>query len=400
MPPIRLTDQQVGYKYVEFPDDVFYMESISINNSYRSDVAYVPVQRWVNGVEESHLYKITARSQTAQHIAGPIAAPDNSTDVTVFGSALSDAGILYLCAWNRNSILVCDLERLSTVSRMICATEITGITAPNNVAVDGDVLYVAGGSSFGLFHQFSNAAFGQIFKVELGNGNRVSVVSSGHTTLAGIEVFDNQLYVSQLFDIFKTNPPAALTWSQQTVWHGLDETNQVWLADNIDVFDSNYLICPAFSTTSAFIADHVMAKPKLATKINLLAQLITKLVRGESLGEALLDPEVDIFFSNTFIQEGKEEPPVKLVFLKGGDQAVHFEIDLVDTRAKNPPREVFSRDGRLLGMRHFFNDQVTHAAQLPGYIACVNFEQPRILLLGDQVFRDNLYSWSARTGSS
>ena len=97
-----------------------------------------------------------------------------------------------------------------------------------------------------------------------------------------------------------------------------------------------------------------------------------------------------LFFSNTFIEEGQDEPPVRLIFLKGDQQVVHFEIDLMGTRNNNPPREIYSRNGKLLGMRHFFNDQVTHAIHLGGYIACVNFEQPRILLLGDQMFLDNL----------
>ena len=88
------------------------------------------------------------------------------------------------------------------------------------------------------------------------------MVSAGHTTLAGIEVHDYQLYVAQLFAMFRTDPAGG---SQQTVWTGLDESNQVWLADNIDVFDLDYLICPAFSTTAALIADHIMAKPKIAT---------------------------------------------------------------------------------------------------------------------------------------
>ena len=40
--------------------------------------------------------EISTETKTAKHIAGPIAAPDGSIDVTVFGSALTSGGMLYL----------------------------------------------------------------------------------------------------------------------------------------------------------------------------------------------------------------------------------------------------------------------------------------------------------------
>ena len=55
-----------------------------------------------------------------------------------------------------------------------------------------------------------------------------------------------------------------------------------------------------------------------------MAQLITKFVRSESLREALMDPEVELFFSNTYIPEGQEKPPVKLILLKGDEAVQHF----------------------------------------------------------------------------
>jgi len=149
-PPIKLIDSDLGHKYVEFPDDVFFMESIALNNTFAQGVAYAPVQCYKNGVEESHLFRFTASDTKATHVAGPIAAPGGSTDVTIFGSALSSDGILYLCCFNRNSILYFDLKDLTPdqVDFIECK-EIENVAAPNDVCLDPDdetVLYAVGGT--------------------------------------------------------------------------------------------------------------------------------------------------------------------------------------------------------------------------------------------------------------
>jgi hypothetical protein len=72
-PPIKLTDAEIGYKYIEFPDDVFFMESLAQNASFRDGkIAYIPVKRHVNGEEESHIYSISLDSDRAKHVAGPV----------------------------------------------------------------------------------------------------------------------------------------------------------------------------------------------------------------------------------------------------------------------------------------------------------------------------------------
>ena len=139
-----------------------------------------------------------------------------------------------------------------------------------------------------------------------------------------------------------------------------------------------------------------MNRPCIMSTVLCCFQVITALKRRERLRAALRDPEVSLSFSNTYIQEGVDPAPVRIILLQPNQDAVHLEIDLVQTRAEHGPREIASRDGKkVLGQRHFFNEQVTHAAHLKGsdgtgYVACVNFEQPRILLLNDRTFRDKL----------
>jgi hypothetical protein len=397
--PVKVTDAQVGYSYIEFPDDTFFMESMAQNEAYRPGVAYVPVQRYASGQEESHLYEITASSTVAKHIAGPITAPNGSRDVTIFGSALSSQGILYLCAFNRNSILSYDLKTLpDTVKKMTCPHEIRNLSSPNDVCLDPSdetVLYVAGGSFRRICccFSFSNSAYGRVYKVELSKHDKISVLTDGLNTLAGVEVLNGTLWSAQLFDIVKMDASGKPT----VVWEGFDDQEQVWLADNIDVFgDQGTLVCPAYSTIPAATVQKVLNRNRMMSFVLFYFQVASAISHGERLRTALRDPEVSLAFSHTYIESNVPPSPVRLIFLDASGTAFHFEIDMAETRAKNKSRSIKSRDGEVLGLRHFFHEQVTHASHLKspdgttGYVACVNFEQPRILLLNDKVFREAL----------
>ena len=177
------------------------------------------------------------------------------------------------------------------------------------------------------------------------------------------------------------------------------------------------ILCPAYSTISKTLVDAVMNRSHLTSFFLLLTPIMTACSEKESLRKALLDPEVALSFSNTYIVDGEEPAPVRLIFLTRPsssssaaasnnnnttmmDGAFHFEVDLSETRSQNEPYTVMDpKTGKPLGKRHFFNKQVTHAAHLvhegSGYIACINFEQPRVLLLKDDAFRKTIFSTSA-----
>jgi hypothetical protein len=405
---IRLTDKDVGAYYVEFPTDTFFLESLAQNASYAENVAYVPVQRLVDGKEESHLYEIRPGMTQAKHLAGPIAAPDGSPDITVFGSALDTKGMLYLCAYNRNSIIGLDLTKLPEEPGPVqCSVEVEGLASPNDVCVDpkdDSILYVAGGSFryFG-WYKFANATFGYVYKVALKDGvGETSVQAKGFKTLAGVEVVGSKIWTAQLFNMLVQDTSGGPT---SVVWDGNDGKGAVWLADNIDTFDGDMILCPAYSTLPEELVKIGLQRSLFATAGLFYAQVATAWMRGESLQEALLDPEVSLKFSNTYIDKDKDPVPVRLIFLNSDnpDSNFHFEVDLIDTRAKNKPREIKDRKtDEVLGKRDFFNEQVTHAAHMKdadgkGYVVCVNFEQPRILFMEDSSFRSAMAS-SAVTG--
>jgi hypothetical protein len=405
---IHLTDKDVGASYVEFPSDTFFLESLAQNTSYNKNVAYVPAQRLVDGKEESHLYEIRPGMKEAKHVAGPIAAPDGSTDVTIFGSALDSKGMLYLCAFNRNSIIGLDLTKVPEKPGLVkCDLEIEGLASPNDVCIDHkneSILYVAGGSFRRFFcYTFSNATFGRVYKVVVKDGvGKTSVQAQGFKTLAGIEVVGSTLWSAQLFNILTQDESGGPT---SVAWDGNNGKGDVWMADNIDTFDGDIILCPAYSTVPEKIVKNVMQRTFLVSAALFYLQVSTACMRGENFREAILDPEVSLSFSNTFIKEGRDPAPVRLMFIKPGnsDQIFHFEVDMVDARTKNVPREIKDRKtDKVLGKRHFFNEQVTHAAHMKdadgkGYVVCVNFEQPRILFMEDSSFRSAMMS-SAVTG--
>jgi hypothetical protein len=394
----KLKDRGIG-RYIEFPEDTIFMESLAQNSTYKAGVAYVPAQRLVEGKLEMHIYEITAKSTGPTHLMGPLQVED-TIELTVFGSALSTTGILYLSAFNRNSIIAIDLEQPHNPKSFL---EIPDLPSPNDVCLDPDdesILYVAGGTFRNLCccYEFSNPAYGKCYKVQLNDdktSGAVSVQAEGMRTLAGIEKIGKTLWIAELFDVQTQNLEDAAA-EPKVVWKGNNAEGMVWMADNIDIFDGgNYILCPAYSTVPESTVNNVLNRAFVLSTILFYLQLSTACMKGESFADAIQDPEVSLSFSNTYIQEGVDPAPVRLLFMKPGGDSFHFEVDLEETRQNNPAREIKDpKTGAVLGKRHFFNEQVTHAGHLvdpedgSGFIACVNFEQPRILLLDDKPFKE------------
>lgn len=393
---IKLSDQGIA-QYVELPADTHFVESIAQNPRYARGVGYVTVQRNLNGhSRETYVYEIRPGMAEAKRLFGPIST-SHGTDVTIFGSALSSTGMLYLCAYNQNMVIQFDLENHPVVDGGTVRPnlEIGPIPSPNDVCIDPEDesrLYIAGGK-FRTLHclcvKWTNSARGQLFEARVNaqpTSFTTTIVAKNLKTLAGVGVANKKVWLAQLFDVI-TLAQGGSEATAATVWRGNDGKGQVWLADNIDSFNG-LVLSPAYTTVSEAVVEKIMKQTLLSSVSMLCMQAASAQVEQENLLDALWDPEVDVRFSNTVITPGVPPPPVRLILMRpDAKAALHFEVDLEETRASHAPYEVKDKVGRT-AQRHFFNEQVTHAAHLPaaegggaGWIACVNFEQPRVLLL-------------------
>lgn len=400
----KLTDEGAA-QYIEFPKDTIFIESVASNETFAKGVGYVAAQRksGPDGQPESWVYEIRPGMTEAKELFGPLSTNDG-TAISVFGSAVSTKGKLYLCAFNRNSVIDYDLTNPPAPgSPAMCISEIPNLPSPNDMCIDPkdeSILYVCGGT-FRTFYPmcttFTNSAFGQVFRVKLDaeNGAAVTPVKEGLDTLAGIEVVGDDVWTAQLYDIFSLNQKK--NYDLTSRWKGNDGAGQVWLADNIDVFfkedGSQLVLSPAYSMASESAVNNVLQRNYAMSGVLFMYQLMTMFSKGETLREALKDPEVNLSLSNTYITEGVDPKPLKIMMMTpDGTKAYHFEVDLKETRERNAPWEPDPKDNPGK-MRYFFNEQVTHASHLrtedgSGYVVCVNFEQPRILLLKDTKFKE------------
>lgn len=195
-------------------------------------------------------------------------------------------------------------------------------------------------------------------------------------------------------------------------------------------------MAPVYRTIPQAIVTTMMST-KAATVAILRYRMYTKLKKGHPLLKMLQQVDILEGLSGTFCdedeiaQDGRKPQPVRLVFLdyspmKDRQQVYHFEVDLVQTAADHLPH--FVQDPtlpRLCGSRHYFTGQLVTAFHLPGqravddadddedksrndesssrrqgYIACVNFEVPRILFLKDDAFRKHIEFLSSGGRSS
>lgn len=415
---VKLTDEGIA-SYIEFPPDTIFLESVAHNVGFKKGVAYVPAQRRIRGQgkdehPQTFIYEIQPGQTHAKELFGPLVGPDGSTAITIFGSALTSEGRLHLACFNRNSILDYDLKHHLPVKGKPapCLFEVQNVPSPNDVCVDPEqenILYVAGGTfsklCCGSCYTFTNAARAQVFKIEynaLRTDTSVTSIKDGLDALGGVEKVGNQLWTAQLYDVFTLDTVTAPKYDKRVRWRGNDGQGNVWLADNIDLFeprgsdksDGKWILCPAYTTAPKGMVNFIYKKNHVSSLAFFGGQIATAFMKGESIREALLDPEVSLSISNTFIKEGETPPPIRLFLMSpDGKQCVHFEIDLRETRANNEAYEPdpVNNPGKL---RHFFNEQVTHCSHLiakdgsQGYMVCVSFEQPRILLLKDDPFQE------------
>jgi hypothetical protein len=181
-------------------------------------------------------------------------------------------------------------------------------------------------------------------KLDAENGLTVtSVKGGGLVTLAGIKVVGDDVWTAQLYDIFSLDQKKNHDLTPQ--WKGNDGAGQVWLADNIDVFyqedGSQLVLSPAYSMVSESAVNNVLQHNYYAMSgVLFMYQLMTMCTKGESLQEALMDPEINLSLSNTYIEEGVDPKPLKVMHDDDSLQGLrrHLRWILLDRPGNGQPR--------------------------------------------------------------
>lgn len=229
---VHLTDAQVGYQYVELPEDTSWIEAMACNENYKKGISYYPVQRRrPDGSLVTHIYEIEDAS-TLRHVAGPLTMMDGSVDMTIFGAALSSQGLLVLCVMNKNALICFDLEQLEEDDNgtTTCHFQVDQIPNANDVCFDPrneSIMYSVGGETRHWLPgiKYNDSAFGTAYQTTLSRRQKndsdksyeyshdTQQIARGMTTLAGVKCLRNRIYLSQLYSVLafeQSDPTSAL----------------------------------------------------------------------------------------------------------------------------------------------------------------------------------------------
>eukprot|EP00968_Pinguiococcus_pyrenoidosus_P024400 scaffold4635_cov267-Pinguiococcus_pyrenoidosus.AAC.23 len=252
--------------------------------------------------------------------------PDGAQELTPFGTALTSDGRLWICVFNHSLVVEMDLKTGEILNEV-------HVPAPNDVCIDPldeTVAYAAGGSqtTFCCCFTVTNATRGKIFKITKKSNGTASAgtLIRGLSTLAGIEKMDDELFSSVLYKMFKTKTESCLR-SRVPVWRGPDDNDEVWLADNIQKFDKDTLVIPAYRTLGDTATCLFLGCRPISAIGNCAAQCLTCIAEGENCREAFRDPEVALEFSIL-----DTDAPLRLFLLNKDGTAKHFSVDLVNAR--------------------------------------------------------------------
>ena len=201
-------------------------------------------------------------------------------DTTVFGSAVHDNS-LFLACFNKNRIIEISIRTGIVIRRY-------NVPSPNDVCVDQNFIYVAGGTNIlGVNYP----TLGKIYRIDRFTG-KMGVFMSGFTTLSGIRKHKNKLIVSRLYDIISID----VISKEITVLSNCVENGINYLSDNITIVDNKIYV-----SLYRIMNDDEMLKLKVIPSVGyFLGTIFTQFVnglRGKKIN--LSNPEQLLSFSKT-----------------------------------------------------------------------------------------------------
>ena len=250
---INLSEKSTRFRKLQ---DFYFVESCASNTQFdilRNDGmsnVYLAVQNKDLKVSIRSI-DVNDESVIADTVVMDVKLLDGTDKVTVFGSDLSDDGILWLAVFNQNKVIGLDL------SKKELRYQFDNIPCPNDLCLSTEhphIIYVAAGEALnidlpdylsskkGSYEELAVApVFGQIFEINTKDGIVKNTNTSGLGTLSGIGELNHTIVVSELYDIktIKTNTFFRRRMRPVKAWQGtcVGDGLYCYLSDNVTRWD-------------------------------------------------------------------------------------------------------------------------------------------------------------------
>ena len=307
-----------------------------------------------------------------------VSLKDGTDEVTVFGSDLTDDGILWLSAFNVNKIIALDLVKKELIH------EFDDIPCPNDLCIsmqDPNIIYVAGGSDVDMPKMSLKSSeqkllvtqqlavtpvFGQIYAINMKNKTVKNTNIKSLATLAGICELNNTIVVSELYAIKAIKTNTFFRRKPAKVWHGtsVGDGELCYLSDNIKRWDEYRATVSIYRSVS---------KAEVEVMENRYLSLF-----GWSCGKAVT------CIHNCFTGAPNELNNAELLIsFSLFDVFVDVCFMILDTRNNRPYH--FKLDNKKLNIPPHveFDGHVTHVQHHAGKIIFINFKSNHIMVLDD-----------------
>lgn len=368
---------------VQSQQNKLYVKSLDVTNPGAGfqDVMQVTLDQEQNRRSDARSGSFTHEDHTSPQARKHEA--HDTTELTCYGSKLSDNGILWMCIFNKNMVIGVD------VTKQVLHRAFADLPCPNDLCISKttpDTLYVVCGTSMHVaqsskLFKFTKAAgnrlelnvpaYGQIIMLDVSNGARSKVKLKKLGTLAGIESSDRSVYFTQLLDMCKIAEPISQQRQYSVAWQGnsIGSGRKTYLIDNVSKWDNDKFLGAIYRSVNEASA-RLMRSRILQAQGWSIAKAITSTVHfvrcqgcdAASNSEVLLEfSEQDVFTHCCF--------------------AIRDDLSGQIWNFKMAPPSV---------PEVAFDGHVTHIQRHAGRLIFINFKSDYVLLIDEDEVRSRL----------
>lgn len=294
---------------------------------------------------------------------------DGTDELTVFGSDLTDDGILWLSVYNVNKVIALDLVKKQRIYQF------DDIPCPNDLCIsmeDPNIIYIAGAlkssaEKLAVTQQLAvTPVFGEIYMINVKNKTVKNTNINSLATLAGIAELNNTIVVSELYAIKTIKTNTFFHRKPAKVWHGtsIGDGELCYLSDNIKRWDEYRATVSIYRSVSK-------------SEVELMENSYLALF-GWSCGKVLT------CIYNCFTGAPNDLNNAELLIsFSTGDVFVDVCFMILDTR--NNHAYHFKLDNEKLNIPPHveFDGHVTHVQHHGDKIIFINFKSDHIMVLDD-----------------